>query len=44
VAALSLFNDVIIAAAIHNSLPLLDLRLICSEAADYANEIDAAPR
>ena len=30
----------IIAAAIRNGLPLLDLRLICSEAADFANEIE----
>lgn len=40
VAALSAFNDVIIRQAISNGLPLLDLRLICNEAADYANEIE----
>lgn len=40
VTALSAFNDVIIRQAISNGLPLLDLRLICNEAADYANEIE----
>jgi hypothetical protein len=40
VAALSAFNDVIIRQAISNGIPFLDLRLICSEKADYANEIE----
>lgn len=40
VAALSAFNDVIIRQAISNGLPLLDLRLICNETDDYANEIE----
>lgn len=40
VAALSLFNDVIIRQAILSGVPLIDLRLVCSEAADYANEIE----
>jgi lysophospholipase L1-like esterase len=39
-AALSLFNDVITRAAFARGLPLIDLRLICSEAADYANPIE----
>ena len=39
-AALSLFNDVITRAAFSNGLPLIDLRLICSEPADYANPIE----
>lgn len=39
-AALSVFNDVIISAAAHESLPILDLRRICNEKADYANEIE----
>ncbi|MEP6902446.1 MAG: SGNH/GDSL hydrolase family protein [Actinomycetota bacterium] len=40
VAALCAFNDVIIRQAILFGLPFLDLRLICSEASDYANEIE----
>ena len=39
-AALSLFNDMITRAAFARGLPLIDLRLICSEAADYANPIE----
>ena len=39
-AALSLFNDVITRAAFSSELPLIDLRLICSEEADYANPIE----
>lgn len=34
--ALSLFNDVILRTAIQYELPVLDLRYICSEAADYS--------
>jgi lysophospholipase L1-like esterase len=40
VAALANFNDTIIRQAIYNNLPLLDLRLICSEKSDYANPIE----
>lgn len=40
VAALANFNDSIIRQAIQNGVPLLDLRLICSETADYANPIE----
>jgi len=40
VAALSLFNDAITRAAFARGLPLIDLRLICSEAGDYANPIE----
>lgn len=40
VVALATFNDAIIRQAILNNLPLLDLRLICSEKADYANPIE----
>lgn len=40
VAALAVFNDAIIRQAILNGLPLLDLRLICNEASDYANPIE----
>ncbi len=38
--ALNLFNDCILRAAITQGLPVLDLRLVCTEAADYANEIE----
>ena len=40
VAALTVFNDCIIRAAFAHSLPLLDLRLICTEEGDYANPIE----
>ena len=39
-AALSLFNDVITRAAFARGLPLIDLRLICGDPADYANPIE----
>ncbi|HZF95041.1 MAG TPA: SGNH/GDSL hydrolase family protein [Allosphingosinicella sp.] len=38
--ALSLFNDRITRAAFSRGLPLVDLRLICSDDADYANPIE----
>ncbi len=38
--ALNIFNDCILREAITHGLPVLDLRLICSEAKDYANEIE----
>jgi hypothetical protein len=40
VAGLTVFNDCIVRAAFANGLPLLDLRLICTEAGDYANSIE----
>ncbi len=40
VAALTIFNDVIIRQAFQNGIPLIDLRLTCNEAADYANPIE----
>lgn len=40
VAALSLFNDVITRSAFARGLPVIDLRLICNEPADYANPIE----
>ncbi len=40
VAGLTVFNDCIIRAAFAHGLPLLDLRLICTEAGDYANPIE----
>jgi hypothetical protein len=44
VTALSVFNDVIIRQAIINNLPIIDLRLICNEADDYANEIEPSDK
>jgi len=40
ITALAFFNDLIIAEAIQNRLPLLDLRFICNEDTDYANPIE----
>ena len=40
VAALTVFNDVIIKQAFRAGIPLIDLRLVCDEDADYANEIE----
>jgi lysophospholipase L1-like esterase len=40
VTALTVFNDAIIRLAFGAGLPLLDLRLICDEDADYANPIE----
>jgi lysophospholipase L1-like esterase len=40
VAALATFNDVIIRQAFLAGVPLIDLRLICNEVSDYANEIE----
>jgi hypothetical protein len=44
VTALTVFNDCIIRAAFSHSLPLLDLRLICTEEGDYANSIEPSAR
>jgi hypothetical protein len=38
--ALAVFNDVILRCAIRSGLPVVDLRLVCSEPADYANPIE----
>jgi hypothetical protein len=38
--ALVLFNDVILRAAFARRLPVIDLRLVCTEPADYANPIE----
>ena len=40
VAGLTVFNDCIIRVAFGHRLPLLDLRLICTEERDYANPIE----
>jgi hypothetical protein len=37
---IALFNDCITRAAFSRGVPLIDLRLICTEAADYANPIE----
>jgi hypothetical protein len=42
--ALRVFNDVILRVAFERHLDVIDLRLICSEAADYANEIEPSVR
>ena len=42
--ALSVFNDVISRAAFTRGLPLIDLRLILNEDADYANPIEPSAR
>lgn len=39
-AGLVLFNDVILRAAIQASVPVIDLRMICTTPEDYANEIE----
>ena len=39
-AALALFNDHITRAAFRRAVPLVDLRLVCTDAADYANPIE----
>ena len=40
VAGLTVYNDCIVRAAFAHGLPLLDLRLICTEEGDYANQIE----
>ncbi|MBL6077108.1 SGNH/GDSL hydrolase family protein [Belnapia sp. T18] len=40
VAGLSLFNDAIMREAFRRGLALVDLRLVCNEAADFANAIE----
>ncbi len=42
--ALALFNDIITRAAFSRGLPLIDLRLICSEDDDYANPIEPSAK
>jgi len=44
VAALTLFNDVIIRQAFARGLPLIDLRLICDRDEDYANPIEPSAK
>jgi hypothetical protein len=42
-AALAPFNDVIVREAVQRALPLLDLRLVCSEPSDYASASPIEP-
>ncbi len=44
VAGLAVFNDCIIRAAFTYGIPLLDLRLVCTEEGDYANPIEPSAR
>ena len=44
VAALTVFNDCIIRAAFARGIPLIDLRLICTDPDDYANAIEPSSR
>src|SRR5262245_65514165 len=44
VAALATFNDVIIRHAFLAGVPLIDLRLVCDEDSDYANEIEPSEK
>ena len=43
-AALSAFNDIITKQATLNGLPIIDLRLVCNENDDYANEIEPSDK
>jgi hypothetical protein len=38
--ALKMFNDVVLRQAIENRLQVIDLRTVCTEEQDYANEIE----
>jgi len=44
VTALTVFNDAILRLGVLAGLPILDLRLICDEDADYANPIEPSSR
>ena len=44
VAALTFMNDPIVRIAAEKGLPLIDLRLICTDPADYANPIEPSSR
>jgi hypothetical protein len=39
-AALSVFNDVIMQEAVRRRVPMIDLRLVCTEAVHFANPIE----
>jgi hypothetical protein len=42
--ALMMFNDVILRVAVEHALRVIDLRLVCTEAGDYANPIEPSGR
>ena len=42
--ALMMFNDVILRVAVERALRVIDLRLVCTEPADYANPIEPSGR
>ena len=42
--ALTAFNDVILRVAFESQLPVIDLRLVCTQPADYANAIEPSVR
>lgn len=42
-AALGLFNDIILREAFHAGVPVIDLRLICTESTDYATTSPIEP-
>lgn len=42
--ALTMFNDVILRTAFELSLPVIELRLVCTEPTDYANPIEPSGR
>ena len=42
--ALTVFNDVILEAAFRARVPVIDLRLVCDDDADYANPIEPSVR
>lgn len=44
VAAETFFNDVILRCAFQRRVPVIDLRLVCDERADYANPIEPSAR
>jgi len=40
VAALSVFNDVIMREAVRRRVPIIDLRLVCTEPVHFSNPIE----
>jgi hypothetical protein len=42
--ALTVFNDAILRAAVETHTPVIELRLVCDHAADYANPIEPSVR
>jgi hypothetical protein len=42
--ALAVFNDAILRAAVEHRVDVIELRLVCTEPADYANPIEPSVR